>query len=188
MINRGPMSRIAVIVSVLIAGCDVGSVLTHNGNPDGNNGGDSGSNGSNCQNLVSPPPTDHHNAGMGCMTAVGCHNAALGLGAAAPEYSFAGTIYRDAAGTSPYSGATILVTANGMTKKLISGDQGNFQITPILMAAPTTAAPANTHASVCPNTDAVMTGSLITGNGNCNAGGTCHGAGGTQGKIRLPYP
>jgi hypothetical protein len=180
------MSRIAVIVTVLLAGCDVGSVLTHNqNNPDGNNGGgdSGGSNGSNCQNLVSPPPVDHHNAGMGCMTAAGCHNAGLGLGAAAPEYSFGGTVYRDAAGTTPYAGATILVTANGVTKKLIAGDQGNFQITPILFAAPTNQATANAQASACP-AQTPMVGALVGGGGNCNGGGTCHG--GTQGKIHIP--
>jgi hypothetical protein len=184
MIYRGAMSRIVVIASVLLVGCDVGSVLSHNGGPDGGGGGDSGgSGGSNCQTLVSPPPTDHHNAGMGCMTAAGCHNAGLGLGAGAPEYSFAGTVYRDAAGTTPYAGATILVTAGGMTKKLIAGDQGNFQITPILLAAPTNTATANTKGSACPS-ETAMSGALVGGGGNCNGGGTCHG--GTQGKIHVP--
>src|SRR4051794_1700826 len=123
MINRGLMTRFAVLVasvaSVLIAACDVGSVLQNVTDPDGNLGQNDGSGSATCENLVSPPPTDHHNAGMGCMTATGCHNAGLGLGAGAPEYSCGGTVYKDAAGTQPASGATILVTLNGVTKKLI---------------------------------------------------------------------
>jgi len=188
MINRGPMTRITVIVaSVLLAACDVGTVLSHNGTDGGGGGGDTGgSGGSNCEALVSPAPADHHNAGMGCMTAAGCHNAGLGLGAQAPEYSYAGTVYKDAAGTQPYAGATILVTLGGVTKKLIAGDQGNFQITPGLLAAPTTQATANTHGNVCPSVTGTMAGALVAGGGNCNAGGTCHGPGGTQGKIHLP--
>ena len=171
---------------MVLAACDVGSVLnrdtTDGGNGSGSGSG-SGSNGSNCEPLAGSIPTDHHNAGMGCMTAAGCHNAGLGLGANAPEYSYGGTVYRDAAGTQPYPGATILITQGGVTKKLISGDTGNFQLPPILLPAPTAAATSTTSASACPSTSA-MAGTLIAGGGNCNGGGTCHG--GTQGKIHLP--
>jgi hypothetical protein len=192
MINRGLMTRFAVVIAVTMsaAACDVGSVLEHSAT------GDGGGSGSNCENLVATPPPDHPhtapvdaakptNAGQGCMTAAGCHNAGLGLGAAAPEYSWAGTVFKDAAGTMPYAGATILVTMGGVTKKLIAGDTGNFQITPALFAGPDTGTPGNAIGSVCPSATP-MVGTLITGNGNCGAAGTCHGPGGSQGPIHIP--
>jgi hypothetical protein len=141
--------------------------------------------GSDCENLVPAAniATGHHNAGMGCMNAAACHNMALGLGVNAPAYSYAGTVYKNATDTLGYAGATILVTLNGTTTKLISDTLGNFYTTPDLLAAPTTAMPGMTAATVCPAKTA-MSGSLVNAGGNCNAGGTCHG--GTQGKIHIP--
>ncbi len=184
------MARFAVLV--LLAACDVGSVLQSE------TGGDatSSDSGSTCQNLVTPVPQDNThtapvdpakptNAGQGCMTNMGCHNMALGLGTGAPEYSYAGTVYLDAAGTMPAPGATILVTQGGVTRKLIAGNTGNFQETPTLLAQPSSSATAMTQASSCPATTAMIT-PLTAGQGNCNQGGTCHGAGGTQGPIHIP--
>lgn len=187
MIYRGLMSRICVIVSLLFASaCDVGTVLANQGGGDG--GGSSG--GSNCGNLVSPAPTAYlhkddntPHTGRGCMDATGCHNMGLGLGSGAPEYSYAGTVYADAAGTTPAAGATVFVTAAGTTRKLVTDAAGNFFEDPLLLAAPTNQATANTQATSCP-TVTPMVGALVAGGGNCNAGGTCHG--GTEGKIHLP--
>jgi hypothetical protein len=173
--------------SIVLAACDVGSVLERtgvdgNGPPsDGPPGGTDGSgSGSDCETLAAPNGDGHHNAGMGCLSNAGCHNAGKGLGANAPEFSFGGTIYKDA--TNPYPGATVLLTANGVTKKIITGTNGNFYVAPITLAAPTALAPVNTKASACPSTTA-MSGALVAAGGDCNSS-SCHG--GTQGKIHLP--
>ena len=174
------MSRIAVIVSLLLAaGCDVGSVnAAHNG-PDGSNGSPDGSGsgsnpGSNCDAIVATPPTDHHNSGQACLQA-GCHLIG-NTGPSAPEYSYAGTLYRDATGASVFPGATIEITIGGSTHKLVTGDMGNFQIPPALAAAPTNAAPGNALASGCPLANKPMTGQLVQNGGNCN---NCHNLTGT---------
>jgi len=189
MIYRGLMTRITVIVSLLFASaCDVGSVLANVGG----DGGGSGS-GSNCGNLVSPAPTAYmhkddntSHADRGCMDAAACHNAGLGLGSGAPEYSYAGTVYTDATGTTPAGGSTIFITAAGKTKKLTADSAGNFFEDPQLLAAPTTQATGTTQATQCP-TITPMVGTLVSGQGNCNQGGTCHGKvdGGTEGVIHL---
>lgn len=155
---------------VLWTACDAGSVL-----PDSTISGA-------CEKLVSPAPGDHHNAGMGCMSTAGCHNAAT-LGGGAPPYSYAGTVYRDAAGTQPYPGATILITMGGTTTKLIAGTMGNFQISPQDLAAPTTAGGAMSSASACPSTVSMMTTALPAGPADCNS---CHKADGTPGRIHIP--
>lgn len=175
-----------VIVSLVFASaCDVGTVLEHQGSGD-----DDGSDGSNCGNKVDPPPPSHPHtddgtphAGRGCMDAAGCHNAGLGLGSGAPEYSYAGTVYTDAGGATPAAGATVFVTQAGVTKKLLTDDAGNFQIETGLLPTPTATSPATTSATQCP-TISPMVGTLGAGQGNCNQGGTCHGGG--QGKIHLP--
>jgi len=184
MIYRGLMTRMFVIVSLLFASaCDVGSVLANTGSGDDDGG-------SNCGNKADPPPPSHPHTddgtphtGRGCMDAIGCHNAGLGLGSNAPEYSYAGTLYTDTAGTAPAAGATVFVTAGGVTRKALTDDAGNFQIETALLAAPTTTAQANTSATTCP-TITPMVGTLGAGQGNCNQGGTCHGGG--QGKMHLP--
>ncbi len=188
------MARIAVLA--FLAACDVGSVLTQQEMNTDAGGSGMGS----CEPLFTPVPADNihttpvdptkpTNAGQGCMTAAGCHNLALGLGAGAPEYSYAGTLYLDAAGTMPAAGATILLTSAGVTRKLIAGNTGNFTEVPGLLAGPSGTSTATSSASSCPTTTA-MVGLLVAGNGNCNQGGTCHGTGaagtGTQGPIHVP--
>lgn len=155
---------------ILWTACDPGSVL-----PDSNTT-------TACEKLVSPAPGDHHNAGMGCMTAAGCHNPAT-LGGGASPYSYAGTVYRDAAGTQPYPGATILISMGGVTKKLVAGTMGNFQISPQELAAPATEGAAMASASACPQTVSMMTTPLPAGVADCNS---CHNADGTPGRIHIP--
>jgi len=188
MIYRGPMTRMFVIVSLLFASaCDVGTVLANQGGGgDGGGSGGSGS-GSNCGNLVSPAPDAHthiaggtSNAGMACIAA-GCHLDGM-MGTGAPSYSYAGTVYTDAAGTTPAAGSTIFITAAGTTRKVVADAAGNFFLETALLAAPTNQATANTSATQCP-TITPMVGALVQGGGNCSTTGTCHG--GSQGKIHL---
>jgi len=186
------MTRIAVILSLaLVAACDVGSVVSNNqGGADGSIGGSNGSNGSdgsnagsNCSAVVTDTanlPNGHHNAGMTCMTA-GCHLIG-NAGAGAPEYSFAGTLYKDTGGTQPYAGATIIVTVGGTQHKVVTsatGDAGpgagNFFIAKALATPPSAAMTGTTSASACPNTNA-MAENLVDNGGNCN---NCHRTGGT---------
>lgn len=182
------MTRIAVILSlVFAAACDVGSVVSNNqGGPDGSvtGGPDSGSNaGSNCEAVRTDTanlPNGHHNAGMTCMTA-GCHLIG-NAGAGAPEYSFAGTLYKDTAGTQPYPGATVIVTVGGMTYKIVTSatgnagpGAGNFFIPKALAPPPSAAMTGTTSASACPTTTA-MAENLVDNGGNCN---NCHRTGGT---------
>jgi len=129
-----------------------------------------------CEAVSATPPAGHHNPGMGCRSSAACHNAQLGLGAGAPEYSAAGTFYKDTAGTMPYPGASVTITVNGVTKKTVAADNGNFWFVPALLPAPTNAETGNVFASACPNT-AVMAGAIVSGGGDCD---NCHrAAGGT---------
>lgn len=178
-----------VIVSLLFASaCDVGTVLANQGGGGDAGGSGSGSGGgSNCGNLVSPAPEAHlhtaggtSNAGMACIAA-GCHLDGQ-MGTNAPSYSYAGTVYTDAAGTTPAAGSTVFVTAGGTTRKVVADAAGNFFVDTALLAAPTNQATANTSATECPKITP-MVGSLVQGGGNCSATGTCHG--GSQGKIHL---
>lgn len=169
------MLRFAVISTFILAACDVGE-LPGTGTDGGGSGGggDGGGSGSNCETVAASPPDGHHNPGVGCRTGGGCHNAALGLGNGAPEFSIAGTVYRDTAGTMPYAGATVLVEIAGQTHKSIAGNNGNFWFVPALTPSPTNAMTGKTSASACPNT-APMIGSIVGGGGDCN---NCHRNGG----------
>jgi hypothetical protein len=177
----------SVIVLLFASACDVGTVLANQV------GGDGGGGSAACGDQVSPAPpmylhTDDNtpHSDRGCMDAIGCHNAGLGLGSGAPEYSYAGTVYTDAAGTTPAAGSTVFITSAGTTKKLIADAAGNFFIEPLLLAAPANQTLTNTTATNCP-TITPMVGGLVAGQGNCNQGGTCHGKvdGGTEGVIHL---
>jgi len=170
------MVRLVVISTLILAACDVGEIPGAGGGGDGGGGGGDGGSGSgsSCENVAATPPAGHHNPGMGCRSAAACHNAQLGLGTGAPEFSLAGTVYKDTAGTMPYPGATIFVTINGMKKKTIAADNGNFWFVPALVPGPTTAMTGMTSASACPNTTP-MSGLLVAGGGDCN---NCHRASG----------
>jgi len=178
------MTRIAVILAFAIAACDVGSVVTNNqGGPDGSmmGGVDSpvGSNGSNCDPLATNNTDGHHNAGQTCLQS-GCHLVGQ-TGAGAPEYSVAGTLWRDSGGASPYANATIEVTIGGTTHKLVTATNGNFFSPPALTPAPTAGSPGTTKASACPST-LPMSENLVDNGGNCN---NCHRTGGTTTPIYL---
>lgn len=116
------------------------------------------------------------NAGMACIAA-GCHLQGS-TGTNAPVYNYAGTVYN--AGGTAVGGINVLITVGGTTKKWLTDTDGNFSVQDPLQAAPTATAQATTKVCQAPT---AMSGLLGAGNGNCNAAGTCHGVGGTQGKI-----
>jgi hypothetical protein len=163
------MARIVVIFSSLwLAACDVGELpgLT------GDGGADASGNG--CDTIAATIPTGHHNPPMttGCMSAAGCHNQALGLGTGAPEYSYAGMLYK-ADKVTPYGGATIVVKLGSAVKKTVASDNGEFYMVPGVAGIDP---PTNTQP---------MVGALTQGGGDCNKGG-CHTPGVGQGAIYLP--
>jgi hypothetical protein len=171
------MIRTAIVsIFLAAAACDVGELPNLTG--DGGGGGGDGS-GSDCEPISANIPSGHHNDGMACIVA-GCHLPG-NTGAGAPEWSYAGTVYKDPAGTMPYPGATIIITMGGMTQKIIAGDNGNFFISPDQLAAPDNAMTANTRGSACPTTRP-MVGALTQGGGNCN---NCHRPG-ADGPIDIP--
>jgi hypothetical protein len=164
----------AVILAFAIAACDVGTVVPNNGMPDA----PGSASGSNCDQVATALP-GHHNAGMTCLQA-GCHLPGQ-AGAGAPEYSYGGTLYKDAQGTMPYGGATIEIVVGGQTHKAVTTDDGNFSLTQILAPAPTGAATGKTTVSACPSSTP-MSDALTDGGGNCN---NCHHTGGMQPPLFL---
>lgn len=183
------MARIAVIFSLIVlAACDVGELpgLTDSG------GGTGDGSGNNCATLAigADIPAGHHPDGhesktVGCMSAAGCHSAGLGLGTAAPEFSYGGLLFK-ADKVTPYGGATIVVTLGAAEKRTIAADNGEFYMVPGAAGIdpPTNAMTAITSASGCPNV-APMIGVLTQGGGDCNKGG-CHTPGTGQGAVYLP--
>ena len=173
------MARIVVILSLCLAACDVGELPGTGGD-----GGGSGDAGNGCVALSATPPNGHHNPGMGCMSAAQCHNQALGLGTAAPAYSYGGTLYK-ADKTTPFAGATIIIKLGSAEKKVTVADNGNFWMVPGVAGLddPTVAMRAQTSATSCPNI-LPMTGTLGAGDGNCAKSG-CHTPGVAQGAIYL---
>ena len=142
-----------------------------------------GDSGNGCAEISATPPNGHHNPGMGCMNAAGCHNQALGLGTGAPAYSYAGTLYK-ADKTTAYAGATIVVKLGTAEKQIVTADNGNFWMVPGVagLDPPTNTATATTKASGCP-TVLPMAGPLTQGGGNCNSA-ACHAVG-AQGPVYL---
>lgn len=114
------------------------------------------------------------NAGQGCMLAGTCHGPGPAVGA--PEYQFAGTLYKIDLVT-PQAGATIRVkNMAGQIATAITDTGGNFFIPANTLQNPF---PSNTQATACPQLTP-MQSQVAQGQGNCNQGGTCHGTGGAQ--------
>jgi len=188
MISRGFMSRIVVLFTLLVAACDVGTVLQHATGGAGGGGDDAGS-GSNCGSAGLTPGGGHvhatggtSNAGMGCMSASGCHNSAMAPGG--PAYAYAGTVYKSATDlVTVMPAATIIVYSGGKTLRMLSNVDGNFFIEEGLASAPSNTVVTNTNATLCP-TIQMMSSSLVTGGGNCNSA-SCHAPGSTQKSIHL---
>lgn len=181
------MARIVVIFSLCLAACDVGQLPGVTGDGGGSGTMDTGN---GCAELVAPAPAGHHPDGhesktMGCMSAAGCHNEALGLGAAAPAYSIGGLLFQ-ADKTTPYGGATIVVKIGAAEKRAVASDNGEFFMVPGVAGIdpPSNTATGMTSASGCPNV-APMAGLLVQGGGDCNSA-ACHAPGSTQGVVYLP--
>lgn len=132
-------------------------------------GGDGGGANNQCQDVVTPAPDGHHNAGQACM-ASGCHAA----GGNGPRFYIAGTLYTSAAGTAPRPGAHIIIpTGGGTPLTLTVASNGNFWTeTPLTVST-------KPKASGCPN---LVQMSTTTTDGNCNKSG-CHASGA---RIALP--
>jgi hypothetical protein len=118
-------------------------------------------------------------AGMGCIAA-GCHIP--NSGTAATAFAFAGTVYKDEAGTTAQPGVVVRIfNTSGNTMKSIAqavtDSAGNFVIRPA--AGMFESFPYSTDVTAC-GTDAVAKGirpmiaPIAKSDANCNGGGTCH--------------
>jgi hypothetical protein len=173
-----PVMRSALLFGVLLTACSVGEVSGTGAVADGG-GTMADGGGTACLDRLVPAAAAHDhgntpgntNAGLGCVVAA-CHFPG-NTGTGAPEYRFAGTVYKTG-GTTPSAGAVVRVkAADGTEYKGYTDSAGNFSI--LASAAPATAFPATTSTTACP-TATPMVGQLQPmGGGNCNAEG-CHGS------------
>lgn len=180
--------RIAVLLSgLLFAGCTVGEVGggSNNNNPPGADAGGGTPDGMAAANgcVTRGTAADPHlhlaggtsNKDQSCV-AGGCHLTG-NLGAGAPAFTFAGTVYK-ADHTTPNAGANITIYPNGTgagtpALTLIADTDGNFYTSE---AMPTF--PATTAASACPDIQrmATLLSASSASGPNCNG---CHIPGGT---------
>jgi hypothetical protein len=105
-----------------------------------------------------------------------CHNAAV-PGVGAQPFTFGGTLYTAAGGTTGVGGATVRVKFGSSTLTAITDSDGNFY------GVGTITYPASVDVTSCPTVTS-MVGMLQTGNGACNGSG-CHAVGGSPGPIGL---
>ena len=181
----------AMALLFLLVGCTVGEVPIGGGGTDGG-GGDSGGGGDGggdlqCATRLTPSAATGHGgniadtrAGQACNDG-GCHNPDA-LGAGAPAFLAAGTVYK-ADGVTPSAGSTVRIIAAGTTTPVISitDTAGRFSFANNLLNA----FPAKTEATACP-TRKPMSAALQTGpaaGGNCSSA-ACHAAGGIQGVVK----
>jgi hypothetical protein len=199
MVHLGThMSKTIVLASLLFGACSVGEVSTNQQVPlDGPNGVVVDAPvGINCATRATPATPAHKhtnggtsNQGQGCVEA-GCHNIQT-LGTNAPGFQYAGTVMQLSAQTLGNAGITVtFVTDSGMTVSTTTDTDGNFYYPAPLGNATGTLIPnpfpMSANVDVCPNTHtSPMVNKIVTGQGDCNAGGTCHGVGGSTGAILL---
>lgn len=165
------MIRIAVIFSLFVAACDVGSALPNGQGPTPDSAG-SGSAKMDAPGAVAPHnhtsplqagnPT---NAGQGCLAA-NCHNVATHA-ANAPAFGFAGTVYTGPAASM--GNPNIMVKVGTLTA--VSDAAGNFYT-----YTTTVTYPVNTSAG-----SSNMSGQINTG--DCNSSGCHQFPGGAQTPI-----
>lgn len=168
------MRIVLLLTSLLFAACTLGEVGTSNNT--GADGGGSGSNTANaCVNRITPPDAAHihtvggtSNAGQNCLQA-GCH-LNNNLGAGAPGYQFAGTVYI-AGTTNPSAGATVRIKVGTNVMAAITDADGNFSFPAGSLQGNFT---ATTDATACP-TVTPMIGPLVGGGGaGANSCNLCH--------------
>ncbi len=121
------MTRIAVILSLFVAACDVGSAITNGQQPDSGMGSGkmdgSGSNATMAHTHLAPVNANNPtNAGLGCMS-TNCHGATTGAGAS--KFTFAGTVFTGPAASMGNPNITIRVGA----LTAVSDAAGNFYST-----------------------------------------------------------
>ncbi|HEY3807390.1 MAG TPA: hypothetical protein VGL61_32535 [Kofleriaceae bacterium] len=212
MIKLG-MLRSILIASVCIgSACDVGSVLPQAAQTDGGGGGGGDGGGdamgeAACPALNTNPGTGHHaannspgdagatviSAHEGCLGQAGCHNETLGGVAAGDGWVYGGEAFKDAAGTIPYAGATIMLTVPGNTvapATMTVADNGffylaggeNFPVPSATQSIAVAICVGTNKTSMATSLAAVQAGSGT--DGNCN-GALCHGPGQTGAYIYL---
>lgn len=122
-----------------------------------------------CEVRVFPVGDGHHNPGQNCLE---CHNGQQ-QPQGAPIFTFAGTVFKDAAGTIPKTGATVIVIdANGTVAKAVTQANGNFYSSAALVA------PYSVGASECPAANVPMIENFS--DGDCNS---CHTGADAPGRI-----
>lgn len=184
------MQRLAVVVVLLVSSCtgtietgDLGSPGTGNGPDAGLGGGDGGGTGTGsgsgsgsgsgaafaCKDkVVTGIGSGQHRAGQDCQS--NCHNHG---------FTLSGTLYANAAGTTPMVGASITVQdAMGKTFDMVSQQNGNFY------TSQSVTFPVTVTASSCPDVKPMVAKVAATGAG-CNMSG-CHTPGAGAGAINLP--
>jgi hypothetical protein len=124
-----------------------------------------------CIAAVTPSPPASHNPGTNCIAA-GCHD---GSTPKAPRWTVAGTLYTDAAGSAPVSGASVeIVDAKGQLLTIATAVDGSFH------TADAVSHPLKVRVSRCPG-DAPMMGKVFRVE-SCNQT-NCHGA-----SMRMHLP
>ena len=191
---RGFMTRSTVLLSaLLVSACSVGEVDLNRLGPDGAGGGDAI--GASPRDICADRPATigiQHNhtadganpagprAGVGCQTGTGCHGAAPGAGGA---FAFSGSVYKEAAGTTPNPGVVVRVFKEDpagtftLVASAPTDDAGNFY-----MIGNYADFPYITDATACGSDQLVqgirpMVGIIATG--DCNGGAACHQTPGT---------
>lgn len=176
------MLRIVVISSLCLVACDVGQLP--GATTDGGGSGSGTDSGNGCIEASTDVPPGHHVPPMtqGCMSQAACHNEALGLGTAAPAYTYAGLVYKIDK-TTPAGGSTVIIKVGDAEKHVTVSDNGEFALVAGVAGIdpPTNTMTGQTSATACPTINA-MVGPLTQGGGDCNKGG-CHTPGVGQGVI-----
>ena len=185
------MKSSLALLSALLCACTVGEVPARDGGGSG-----SGSNNGEDRNLCEPraatiaPAHQHTGAPTGARARAGCmdNNCHGPTTPASTQFAFAGTAYKETAAVTPATGVTVRIFAVGGKTSLaeaVTDDAGNFVIrNPGNFAA----FPYETHVTACGTSINIrpMVGVINAGDANCNLGGSCHGAAGTQGAVYLP--
>jgi hypothetical protein len=180
------MMRIGIVIlglGLVVTACDVGDVGA--GPPGG--GGDAGGGGNTpdfavCMDRRSPVDIAHKHAddqtshkGQNCIAA-GCHlNSNLGAGA--PGFQFAGTLYTAGNMTMPQAGAVVRIKSGTMVLTSYSDADGNFFFPAGSLMGSFN---ANTNVSACPTGPTSMVGPLAGGSGaggGANSCNLCHTTG-----------
>jgi hypothetical protein len=173
------MMRIGILlVSLVVTACDVGDVGTSNNNNTADGGGMTADFNA-CVDRRTPADVPHKHTddqtshkGQNCIAA-NCHlNSSLG--ALAPGYQFAGTLYA-IGGTMPQAGAAVRIKSGTTVLTAYADADGNFFFPAGSIMGSFS---ANTNVSGCPSMTS-MVGLLVGGSGagGANSCNLCHTTG-----------